>query len=130
MSHLIKGISSDHDLIELAKRIGVHLNGIYEFPEIKKALPKKGSFILLLRRKGGGVGHWTAYHDGAYFDSQGMQPPAVLGDIPYNRIQYQSTYGEYCGSWSLFWLYCKQKKRMDLLEGFTNLDTWDQLDVI
>jgi hypothetical protein len=129
MSHLIKGITSDHDLIELAKHIGVHLNGIYELPEITKPLPKKGSYIILLRQEGGGVGHWVSVHDNTYFDSMNIGPPAILGKLPHNNIQYQSTYGEFCGVWSLFWLYCKQKKRMDLLEGFTNLDSWDQLDV-
>lgn len=38
---LIKPVSSDHDLIALAKKLDIHLDHIYESNEIKQALPKK-----------------------------------------------------------------------------------------
>jgi hypothetical protein len=56
----VKGITSDHDLIALGKRIGVRIDGIYELPEIKAPFPEKGSYLILLRT-GPGVGHWTAW---------------------------------------------------------------------
>ena len=121
MSHLIKPVTSDHDLIELSKTLGVHLNGILEIQEITKALPKKGSYLILLRDRPG-VGHWVCVHDNTYFDPIGIGPPRVLGPLRYNEVQYQGTYSEYCGIWSSLWLYCRQHSRMDLLKGFTDLD--------
>ncbi|GMF65918.1 unnamed protein product [Phytophthora lilii] len=50
MSQLIKPITSDHDLIELAERLNVHLDDIFESREITKPLPKKGTYLILLRQ--------------------------------------------------------------------------------
>jgi hypothetical protein len=121
MSQYIKAITSDHDLIALAKHLGVKLDGVLALPEIKKPFPAKGTYIVLLRADGG-VGHWTAYDDGHYFDSMGIGPPMVLGDLPYNEIQYQSAYAEYCGPWCMLYIYCRQRGRMDLLKRFNDLD--------
>lgn len=136
---LVKSITSDHDLIELAKRIGVRLDGIYaiqeveqaqrsetarlrlETPSLKQQLKFGGAYIILLRSDGG-VGHWVAVHDKEYFDPFGVGPPSVLGPLKYSEIQYQGTYSEYCGIYCLLWLYCKQNNRMNLLKQFNNLD--------
>jgi hypothetical protein len=119
MAEYIKAITSDHDLIALAKHLGVHLDGILEVSEIKKPLPAKGTYIILLRTDAG-VGHCcTADH---YFDSMGVGPPTVLGDLPYNEHQYQSAYAEYCGPWCVLWLYSQQHSRPDLLKRFHDLD--------
>ena len=114
------GISSDHDLIELAERIGVQLDGILLSSEIDKP-PMRGSYLILLRPENMDVGHWTCIHNGRYFDSQGCGPPERYGEIPYNEIQYQGTYAEYCGLWCLLWLYTQQHDRTDLLKRFDNL---------
>ncbi|GMF57614.1 unnamed protein product [Phytophthora fragariaefolia] len=90
MSHLIKAITSDHDLIELAKKIGVHLDDIYESSEITKPLPKKGTYLILLRPPGMDVGHWTCVHDGEFFDSMGEAAPTKYGIGRYNPKQYQA----------------------------------------
>ncbi|EGZ22913.1 hypothetical protein PHYSODRAFT_484231 [Phytophthora sojae] len=47
MSHLIKPITSDHDLIELAEKMNVQLDNIFASNEIKSHLSKKGSFLIL-----------------------------------------------------------------------------------
>ncbi|GMF33843.1 unnamed protein product [Phytophthora lilii] len=119
---LIKGITSDHDLIELSKRIGVRLDGIYELPEIRKSLPAKGSYLVLLRTDPG-VGHWTAVSDSNYFDSMGVGPPEVLGKLHYFDKQIQGSSDEYCGIYCLLWLYAKQHGQMHLFDRFTDLDT-------
>ncbi|EEY57024.1 uncharacterized protein PITG_10585 [Phytophthora infestans T30-4] len=93
---LVKPITSDHDLIELAKRIGVHLDAIFESNEITKPLPKKGSYLVLLRSPNLDVGHWQAVHDGEFFDSMGEAAPTKYGIGRYNPTQYQGTYGDYC----------------------------------
>lgn len=118
---LVKAVTSDHELFELADRLGVHLDDILEVEEASREKLKSGSFIVLLG-SGRGVGHWVASHDGEWFDSTGIGPPERLGPMKYNQKQYQGTYDEFCGPWCLLWLYSKQKNRMDLMEGFNNLD--------
>ncbi|GMF36778.1 unnamed protein product [Phytophthora lilii] len=122
MAELVKPITSDHDLIELAKQLDVRLDGILALSEIKEPLPAKGSYIILLRVDGG-TGHWVCLNDGHYFDSMGVGPPSILGELPYNEKQYQGTYVEYCGPWCLIWLYTQQHNRQDLLKNFHDLDT-------
>lgn len=120
MAEFIKPITSDHDLIALAERINVELDGIHDLPEIKKPLPK-GSYLILLR-KGDGVGHWVAQHDNEYFDSMGQGPPTTLGDLGYNPKQYQGIEKDYCGIFALLWLYSKQKNKPGLFDQFEDLD--------
>ncbi|EGZ07858.1 hypothetical protein PHYSODRAFT_526657, partial [Phytophthora sojae] len=81
---LIKPITSDHDLIELAKKMNIHLDDIFESSEITKRLPKKGSYLILLRQPNMDVGHWTCVHDGEYFDSMGEAAPTKYGVGKYN----------------------------------------------
>ncbi|EGZ11278.1 hypothetical protein PHYSODRAFT_521234, partial [Phytophthora sojae] len=70
--------------------------------------PKKGSFLILLRPPNLEVGHWTAVHNGEFFDSMGEGPPKKYGIDRYNTKQYQGTYGDYCGPFCVLWLYSKQ----------------------
>ncbi|KUF86628.1 hypothetical protein AM588_10001246 [Phytophthora nicotianae] len=93
----VKGITSDHDLLELSKRIGVKIDGIYELSEIASPLPKKGSYLILLRTKPG-VGHWAAVSDSSYFDSMGVPPPLSLGKLSYFDKQIQGSSDEYVAS--------------------------------
>ena len=116
----VKPISSDHDLIELADHLGVDLTDILDIREIKKPL-KNGSYIILLRDNDE-TGHWVAQYNDEYFDSTGIGPPKILGDLKYNQIQYQGSYEAYCGIWCVLWLYTKQKNHPELLHGFVNLD--------
>ncbi|GMF13293.1 unnamed protein product [Phytophthora lilii] len=81
---LVKPITSDHDLIELAKRIGVHLDDIFESNEITKPLPKKGSYLVLLRPPNHDVGHWQAVRDGEFFDLMGEAAPT--NDVPVAKL--------------------------------------------
>ncbi|DBA02446.1 TPA: hypothetical protein N0F65_008660, partial [Lagenidium giganteum] len=119
-SQLIKPITSDHDLIELANIINVHLDGIYGLGEINHPLGK-GSYLILLG-DGNGVGHWCAQYNDQYFDSMGEGPPTVVGKLKYNTKQYQGVAREYCGIWCLLWLYSKQKNKPYLMHGFSDLD--------
>jgi hypothetical protein len=120
MAKLIKGITSDHDLIELADKLNIHLDDVLTISEATKQV-KNGTYIILLRADDG-VGHWVCCHNGEYFDSTGVGPPTKLGDMSYNQFQYQSTYDQFCGIWCILWLYSKQKHSPDLLKGFHNLD--------
>lgn len=119
--NLVKEITSDHDLIALADKLNINLDGAITIDEVKRSM-LKGTYIVLLRAGSSGVGHWVAAHDGEYFDSTGVGPPTKLGEMPYNQIQFQGTYGAYCGIWCLLWLYSKQKRKPDLMKGFNNID--------
>ncbi|GMF46188.1 unnamed protein product [Phytophthora lilii] len=92
MTSLIKPITSDHDLIELAEKMDVRLDNIFESSEITSPLPKNGSFLILLRQPNMDVGHWTAVHNGEYFDSMGEAAPTKYGIGRYNSKQYQGTW--------------------------------------
>ncbi|EGZ15081.1 hypothetical protein PHYSODRAFT_509156, partial [Phytophthora sojae] len=105
----VKGVTSDHNLLALAKRIGVRIDGIYELSEIRKPLTSKGSYLILLRTSPR-IGHWTA----------------VLGDLLYFNKQIQGSSDEYCGIFCLLWLYAKQHGQMHLMDRFTDHD----IDVI
>jgi len=122
MAHLIKSITSDHDLIELAERINVHLDNILVSSEISKPIPKKGTFVILLRPEGRDVGHWTCVHDGYYYDSMGEGPPRKYGIRKYSTKQYQGAYDDFCGIYCVLWLYCRQKNRTELLDRFHDLN--------
>jgi hypothetical protein len=124
---LIKPITTDHDLIKLADTINVHLNEILDINEIKKPL-SKGSYLILLRSDLS-IGHWVAQYNNEYFDSMGVGPPVRLGKLKYNETQYQGAYSEFCGIWSMLWLYSKQKNKPELLNGFKDLDI-DTIDGI
>ena len=118
---LIKGITSDHELIELANLLDIELDGIFTLDEIKKPLPKNRNYIILLEN-GDGIGHWVCTFHDQYFDSAGEPPPLILGIKKYNHKQYQSAYREYCGIWCLLFLYAKQNHRPDLLDGYYDLN--------
>jgi hypothetical protein len=117
-----KPITSDHDLIELADRLGVHLDDIFESNEITKPIPKKGTYLVLLRPPNRDVGHWTCVFNGEYFDSMGGGPPTKYGIKLYNSKQYQGTYGGYCGSFCLLWLYSKQYKKPQVFKNMEDLN--------
>ncbi|ETP05137.1 hypothetical protein F441_18207 [Phytophthora nicotianae CJ01A1] len=121
----VKGITSDHDLLELSKRIDVKIDGIYELSEITSPLPKKGSYLILLRTKPG-VGHWSAVSDSSYFDSMGVPPPLSLGKLSYFDKQIQGSSDEYCGIYCMLFLHAKQHGKMHLFDRFMDLD----IDVI
>lgn len=117
---LVKEITSDHELLQLADIIRVRVDGVFTLEEIKKPLPK-GSYLILLR-DGQDVGHWVAQYNDEYFDSTGIGPPTKFGNLKFNEFQYQGTYASFCGIWSLLWLYTKQHNKPELLEGFRNLN--------
>jgi hypothetical protein len=124
MASLIKPVTSDHDLIELADRIGVHIDDILESNEITKPLPKHGTFLILLRPPDLDVGHWVCVHNHNYFDSMAEPAPPAFGKMKYNEIQYQGSFSEYCGIFCLMWLFSKQHNRPDLLKGFHDLNLY------
>lgn len=122
MEKLIKGITSDNDLLALADRVDVDLDDILTIDECDGRNLSKGAFIILLKGDHSDVGHWTTICNGHYFDPVGVGPPMSLGNMSYSKKQYQGAYAEYCGIFCLLWLYCKQKDKMHLLDQFVDLN--------
>jgi hypothetical protein len=122
MANLIKPITSDHDLIDLAAKCDIHLDAIFDSTEILKPLSREKTYLILLRPKDADIGHWTAVHNGEYFDSMGEGPPTKYGISKYNEFQYQSAHGDYCGIWCILWLFVKQHQQPRLLKPFHNLN--------
>ena len=124
---LIKAVTSDQEIAELASHLNIKLNGILDIRSIKssalaRSLPSIGSYIIL-QRLDDNTGHWVAVHNNEYFDSMGIPAPPKLGIKKYNEIQYQGSRNTYCGIYCILWLYSKQFNKPELMDGFIDLDT-------
>ncbi|TYZ65680.1 hypothetical protein PybrP1_000606 [[Pythium] brassicae (nom. inval.)] len=103
MSHLIKAIASDHDLVQLAKILRIKLDGILLISEFgnERQTKKNASWLILLRGDGAATGHWVAALRDAeglhWFDAYGIGPPESIKIKSYNQIQLQGASNEYCG---------------------------------
>ena len=118
---LIKAITSDQELSELATHLNIKLNGILDIRSIKSRA-SVGSYIIL-QRLDDSTGHWVAVHNDEYFDSMGIPAPPKLGIKKYSEIQYQGSRNTYCGIYCILWLYSKQFNKPELMDGFIDLDT-------
>jgi hypothetical protein len=115
------GESTANELQQLANQLNVHIDNILDFRGIRAPLGN-GSYIIS-QRLDPGVGHWVCMCNNEYFDSMGIGPPRILGAKKYNDKQYQGSYDNYCGLWSMLYLYSKQHNRPDLLRNFYDLNT-------
>jgi hypothetical protein len=98
---------SDLDLVSMAKKNGIKLDGIFAKDELGTRLDKgRGSFIINLDDSDGPGTHWVAWKNGVYFDSYGLPPPlAVPRPIEgYNGDAIQSLNSEGCGWFCLYFL--------------------------
>lgn len=136
---LIKGVSTDEELLSLANQLGLQIDDVlisnqiglrktpWSFPskssseDFSKPLSKKKSYLILLKGDQD-IGHWVCCDKGNWFDSMGIGPPSGFGIEQYNKKQYQGTYDNYCGIWCLVFLVSRQKKRPQLLSGFFDLN--------
>lgn len=105
------GITSDIQLYELAKQIGLPKINYIGFSENLRKLPKNGLSIINLGDDQQGGTHWTMLwvEDGhiTYFDSYGVGPEdpiiqlAGTRRIAYNTKQVQGFSESFCGVWAL-----------------------------
>lgn len=104
------GITSDQQLVDLAKKMGLKVNYI-GFAEDMKKLPKDGLSIINLGDDNMGGSHWTMLwvepDKITYFDSYGVGPEnniiKLAGDrqVIFNKKQVQRYEEEHCGVWVL-----------------------------
>jgi len=116
----MKGITSNFDLMKLAKKIDINITAIIYKDELMKFNSNKnGSYILDLHDSNDtSTGHWIAlYINGnkaVYFDSFGIIYPEIVKTfcgnrtIEYNTKQLQGYNTEYCGEWCLAFLWHMQ----------------------
>lgn len=115
------GITSNFDLINLAKKLNIKLTAVIYKDELVKFNSKKnGSYILDLHDSSDtSTGHWILlYINGdkaIYFDSFGIIYPQIVktfcGDrtIEWNKKQLQGYNTEHCGEWCIACLWHLQK---------------------
>jgi hypothetical protein len=122
-----KGFSTNYELLDYSKKLNIQLTGIIYKDELLKIKPPLyGSFILNLDETGAGGSHWVAFFSpknssySYYFDSYGIYPPESVKkyssslkkkDIIFNTKQIQSFRSNFCGQYSLVFLYFMQKEK-------------------
>ena len=132
---LSKGFSTNYDLVKWSQKLNVKIDGIIYKDELYKLPPKYEFFILNLDETGNGGSHWVALYvpkkgDYSYYmDSYGIVPPEAVKDyskrskkkdVIYNTKQIQSLRSDFCGQYSLLFLYYMQKEKGSLNKRFEN----------
>ena len=112
----MKGLTSNFDLIHLAKLNNIPLTAVIFKNDLLKFNPNKQvSFIIDLHDDtDNSTGHWVALtkkdNKYIYFDSFGIIYPNIVKDfckdyiIEYNTKQIQSFNSEYCGEYCIMFL--------------------------
>lgn len=113
----MRGLTSNFDLIHLAKALSIPLTAVIYKNDLLKFDPKKenNAFILDLHDDTDtSVGHWVALtkknNKYTYFDSFGIIYPNIVKEfckgypLEYNNKQIQSMNSEYCGQYCLMFL--------------------------
>lgn len=114
--------TSNYELEELCKKLGIKLNGVYMKDELPQPIPD-GNYIMNLENMNQGGSHWTCFiKKGSiiyYVDSFGVYPPQTLVDIAdkyrnniqYNSGAFQELKSQACGYFCVgLFLYVKQHK--------------------
>ena len=109
----MKGITSNFDLIKLAKKMNIDLTAVIYKDDLKRFDPKKnGSYIIDLHdHDNTSTGHWLMLYikgnKAIYFDSFGIIYPTIIKEFCGNRIiewndkMIQSFESEWCGQYCL-----------------------------
>ena len=125
------GITSDVQLREIAKRLGLPKINYIGFAEDLRTLPKDGLSIINLGDQKIGGTHWTMLWVESdriiYFDSYGVGPEdqiiklAEERDVIFNTKQVQGYSEEHCGIWALMCakFISDKKNRAQALNDFT-----------
>jgi hypothetical protein len=119
---LLNGLSN-YALLDIAKKMGMKLNGIYMRNELNKKNFKPGLYIVNIASSENSTGvHWVALYYGSdntstmkdneliYFDSYGAPPVQDIvnlmpQDLHYNKRQIQDYHSTYCGLFAILFLY-------------------------
>ena len=125
------------DLISLAKKYHLHLNGVYEKDEIPQSLTQ-GWYIINMQNHDKGDGtHWVCfkYNENVvsvYIDSFGVVPPtevitALHGHYIWNKMQIQDLNNEDCGLFCicamLFWSQFQRTSNKIILDAYNKMFT-------
>ena len=127
----MRGITSNFDLINMAKQYNINLDAVIYKNQLTKFDPNKNaSYILDLHNESDeSDGHWLALYikgnKAIYFDSFGIEYPNIIKQfckgkqLEYNHKQIQSMNTEWCGSYCLAFLNFMQQGYT--LKQFTDL---------
>ena len=114
--------TSNVELEDLSKKLGIKLNGVFMKDELPQPIPD-GNYILNLESSHQGGSHWTCFIKKGqtiyYVDSFGVYPPQPVVDIAekyrnniqYNSSAYQDIKSQACGYFCIgLFLYVKNHK--------------------
>lgn len=132
----MKGITSNFDLIKLAKLYDIPLTAvIYKNHLIKFDPNEENSYIIDLHDDTDqSTGHWVALTKRGdkyyYFDSFGIIYPNIVKEfcknfsIVYNKEQIQSMNSQWCGQYCILFLYFMKKgySMKDIQNQFNQFD--------
>jgi uncharacterized protein YfaP (DUF2135 family) len=130
---LSKGYSTNFELAKWASKLNLQLVAIIYKDELYKIPVKTGGFILNLGNTENGGTHWVALYIpktgkySYYMDSYGTYPPEAVKwyskkankkDIIFNTKQIQTLRSDFCGQYSLTFLYYMMKEKGSYQERF------------
>jgi hypothetical protein len=136
---LKNGTSSNYQLITIAQKVGIPLKKVLYKDQLRQFPAQAGAYIINLQDSTigteGQVSHWTALYltkygkkrQSFYFDSFGqICPQEVLKfakrfgapDLYYSRDQIQSLNTNYCGQYSVNFLYFMATKKGNPYERY------------
>ena len=110
---LSQSVSSDSDLLWLARSIGVRVDQI----DFKQYMDREADYAILnMGTPQLGGTHWIAVSnkDKLYFDPLGLPPPRLIPtDYSYRALDIQNPKYGRCGQYCVLWLWYVQHDKVD-----------------
>ena len=135
------GLTTNEQLIRLAKRFGIPLNAVISKNHLYDMTPMKGGYIVNMEDSDEGSGsHWVAiWFDSLnkiplYFDSFGIDPPIAIIDFMkkvndkciFSSKEIQNINSGFCGQYCLFFLHQMSKNNGKVEKKYKNfIDLFD-----
>jgi hypothetical protein len=128
--------TSNFDLEDLAKRLGIKNFKIFSPDLIKGKIPANQVGIVNLDDSSGGGTHWVAFYQNKsseyaiYYDSYGIAPdPRLLRYLKGSgkpvigqTVDHQHLRSKACGYFCIYFLYCMSVKGMSFSEFLSQFD--------
>lgn len=125
------------DLIDISKKIGLPLIGVFTKDELADIKKKDGNYILNLNNSDQSGSHWTCFcienNKTYYFDSFGFPGPKELRrfnkeEYFYSDKQIQNINSTVCGYYCIaFLIYMNGSPRLSRFQEFLNIFSDDPL---
>lgn len=134
-------LTTNEQLIRLAKKFGIPLNAVVSKDHLYDMFPQKGGYIINMEDSDAGNGsHWVSiWFDGPgsqplYFDSFGIDPPIAVIDFMkkwndkciFSTKEIQNINSGFCGQYCLYFLHQMHKNKGKLDKKYEHfIDMFD-----